>query len=67
MSGRGKNHGLFFINRYSGKTQKVFDQNRNWCSDITGTGVRPFSELMFEVERNLHYMLRLVTKFFTKK
>ena len=55
MPGREKNHDLFYINRYSGKTQKVFDENRIGCSDITGIGVRPLPELVFEVERNLQH------------
>jgi hypothetical protein len=32
----------------------VFEVERIHCSDITGFGVRPFPDLVFEVERILH-------------
>jgi len=36
VSGREKNHDLFYINRYSDKTQKVFGYYRIGCSIFTG-------------------------------
>jgi len=35
------------------KGQKLFEGKRIYCSDITGFGVRPFPDLVFEVERIL--------------
>ena len=35
------------------KGQKLFEGKRIYCSDITGSGVRPFPDLVFEVERIL--------------
>ena len=32
----------------------MFEVDRIYCSDITGLGVRPFPDLVFEVERILH-------------
>jgi hypothetical protein len=36
------------------KGQKAFEGERIYCSDITGSGVRGFPDLVFEVERILH-------------
>lgn len=32
----------------------MFEVDRIYCSDITGLGVRPFPDLVFEVDRILH-------------
>ena len=54
MSGK-EDHIIFFCAKSnSEKIEKVFEVFRNRCSDIIGTGVRGFSEQVFEVERNLH-------------
>jgi len=53
MSGK-EDHIIFFCAKSnSEKIEKVFEVFRNRCSDIIGTGVRGFSEQVFEVERNL--------------
>ena len=33
----------------------MFEVDRIYCSDITGLGVRPFPDLVFEVDRILQF------------
>ena len=62
MSGK-EDHIIFFCAMSnSEKIEKVFEVFRNRCLDIIGTGVRGFSEGVFEVERNLHCSLSLYRK-----
>ena len=35
----------------------MFEVDRIYCSDITGLGVRPFPDLVFEVDRILHMLI----------
>ncbi len=40
----------------------MFEVDRIYCSDITGFGVRPFPDLVFEVDRILQQRLENMTK-----
>ena len=54
MCGREDKKSVFTRTPNPVKKQKVFEVERIYCSDITGLGVRPFPDLVFEVERILH-------------
>jgi hypothetical protein len=53
MCGREDKKSVFTRTPNPVKKQKVFEVERIYCSDITGLGVRPFPDLVFEVERIL--------------
>ena len=54
MCGRENKKSVFTRTPNPVKGQKLFEGKRIYCSDITGFGVRPFPDLVFEVERILH-------------
>jgi hypothetical protein len=51
MCGREDKKSVFTRTLNPVKEEKVFEVERIYCSDITGSGVRPFPDLVFEVER----------------
>lgn len=53
MCGRENKKSVFTRTPNPVKGQKLFEGKRIYCSDITGFGVRPFPDLVFEVERIL--------------
>ena len=62
MCGRENKKSVFTRTPNPVKGQKLFEGKRIYCSDITGFGVRPFPDLVFEVERILHLMTWLMRK-----
>lgn len=57
MCGREDKKSVFTRTLNPVKEEKVFEVERIYCSDITGSGVRPFPDLVFEVERIIHVAL----------
>jgi hypothetical protein len=51
MCGREDKKSVFARTLNPVKEEIVFEVERIYCSDITGSGVRPFPDLVFEVER----------------
>ena len=56
MCGREDTKSVFTRTPNPVKKQKVFEVERIYCSDKTGFGVRPFPDLVFEVERILQWI-----------